>query len=223
MCSQQVLKTVPNIPNVFPKTFPIVLHFLSHIDWHIAKFSSAHFQIFKLCKYTLSSFQLSKLLHWHMHIAKFTCAHCQVFRCILPSFAFASARYQFPSLKVHTLKFISTRHHISQVCSCTTFTKFAIVHCQVCRCTLLFQLFLVSKSTLPSFQIHVSRLASSHCQVFQTLKMHIASTKSIFPSWQLHIAKFPNCTSVHCQVSKFTSAHCQISKLAISSWHYLLF
>ncbi len=90
MCSQQVLKTVPNNPNVFPKTFPIVLHFLSHID-RLPQLLT-HCQVFRC---TLPNFatlqvhivQLSKLLigtctlpSFHVHIVKLLGTYCQVFQ-----------------------------------------------------------------------------------------------------------------------------------------------
>ncbi len=98
MCSQQVLKTVPNNPNVFPKTFPIVLHFLSHIVWTYPVIDTLpHCQVFRCTlpknfNFASTHCQVSNFpscyigTHAHCQVSNFpscyigTHAHCQVFQ-----------------------------------------------------------------------------------------------------------------------------------------------
>ncbi len=197
------------VPSRFSKLFPTFpMCFLRHsrqnfifypiliglpqllIHCHIAKFSGAHYQIFQLCKYTLSSFQVSKLLHWHMHIVKFLGAYCEVFQvCGTDSKVYKHTLPSFPSLQLYVAKFVGAHCQVSD----SKFSKLANPHCQV------------SKSVFSGWRVHIARFPNPFFQVdkftlpsFPILQVCIVK----FPSSEVHIAKFPNQQS---QVDKFSS------------------
>ncbi len=118
----------------------------------------------------------------HVQIIKFTLTHCQGQVCKI-----IGAHCQVYKL------FDASSHVIGvhyQVC------KITCAHCQISKFTS------AHLRTLSSSHVHITKIISAYCQVFQVAKLPIFAS--------LHIVKFSSLIGAHCQFfkfCKFTSVH----------------